>query len=480
MKRRQRLKQIRRCKKIKKQGYITVGLSADYPPFEFHKTINGEDKIVGFDVSLAKKVAKQLGVKLRINEMQFSSLLGALKTGKIDMIISGMNSTPARAKEVSFSKNYLSVQERMLIRTTDKNKFKTTQDFSGHKVGAQTESTELEFVQNQLTGSTPVSLAKFTDLVLQLNNKKIDGIVTQTPIGKAYANQSKTLTMINPGFTSGTKQTNVAVSKDAPALLAHVNKTITYVDKHNLMDKYQKTANKLMFSKQNFLQQYGNYYVTGVEITVALALIGVIFGTLLGTLLAMMRRSKIWLVKAIGAVYVEYTRGTPLLVQVFIVFFGTQILGLHVSAFVSSSLAMGMNSGAYVSEIIRGGINSVDTGQDKAARSLGLASGQSMRYVILPQAFKNILPALGNEFISVIKESSIVSVVGVGEIMFQTGVIQGASFKPFFPLIIASLLYFVLTFGLSRLLRLVEKKFNLSSDSNIVRECEQPRSEAGE
>ncbi|KIS03954.1 Amino acid ABC transporter, amino acid-binding/permease protein [Paucilactobacillus wasatchensis] len=191
-------------------------------------------------------------------------------------------------------------------------------------------------------------------------------------------------------------------------------------------------------------------------------------GTMLGTVLALLRRGKVKILKWLSVIYIEYTRGTPLLVQVFIVFFGTQVIGLHVSAFVSSALAMGLNSGAYVAEIIRGGLNSVDSGQNEAARSLGLNSALAMRHVVLPQAFKNILPALGNEFIAVIKESSIVSVVGVGELMFQTGVIQGASFKPFIPLVFASLIYFVLTFGLSRILSLVEKRYNLSSQSNII------------
>lgn len=453
---------------IKKKGYITVGLSADYPPYEFHKTINGQDKIVGFDIDVAKKIAKDMGVKLKIDEMQFDGLLGALKTGKIDMIISGMSKTPERAKEVTFSDTYLAAKQKILIRKADVDKYKTTMDFNNVNVGAQKQTTQEELAKTQLDGSKVTSLAKFTDLVLQLENKKIDAIVAEGPVGQAYVDQNKSLTMINPGFTNSIKNTAVALPKNAPALTAQVNKSISEIKSQKLMPKYQKAANKLMFSKQSFFKEYGSYYVKGAWFTVALAFIGVIIGTALGTLLALMRRGKMKLLKWLSVIYIEYTRGTPLLVQVFIVFFGTQVIGLHVSAFVSSALAMGLNSGAYVAEIIRGGLNSVDVGQNEAARSLGLNSGLSMRYVILPQAFKNILPALGNEFIAVIKESSIVSVVGVGELMFQTGVIQGASFKPFLPLIFASLIYFVLTFGLSRLLNLIEKRYNLSSQSNIV------------
>lgn len=173
-----------------------------------------------------------------------------------------------------------------------------------------------------------------------------------------------------------------------------------------------------------------------------------------------MKLSRNWLAKVVANIYIEFIRGTPLLVQAFIVFFGTQILGLDLSAFVAGAIAMAINSGAYVAEIIRGGINSVPVGQTEAARSLGLHQSQAMRYVILPQAMKNIWPALGNEFVTDIKESSVLSVIGATELMFEGTVVQGASFKPFLPLVVVAILYFIMTFTLSRLLRLIEKRFN--------------------
>ena len=146
-----------------------------------------------------------------------------------------------------------------------------------------------------------------------------------------------------------------------------------------------------------------------------------------------------------------------MLVQVFIVFFGTTAaLGLDVSALICGTIALIINSSAYIAEIIRAGINAVDKGQMEAARSLGLNYIQTMKSVIMPQAIKNILPALGNEFVTLIKESSIVSTIGVGEIMFNAQVVQGISFDPFTPLIVAAVLYFILTFALSRIMSLVE------------------------
>jgi len=226
---------------------------------------------------------------------------------------------------------------------------------------------------------------------------------------------------------------------------------------------YQKKANKLMFADQSFWAKYGNLFIKGTLLTLALAAIAVVIGVILGTIFALFKLSPNFILKAIGNIYVEYVRGTPLLVQAFMVFFGTQVIGFNLSAFAAGALAMGLNSAAYVAEIIRSGINSVDNGQNEAARSLGLSKGKAMRYIILPQAVKNILPALGNEFVTVIKEGSVVSVIGVGELMFQTGVVQGASFKPFFPLVITSLIYFVLTFGISRALGYAENRMNRTS-----------------
>lgn len=181
--------------KIQEKGVLTVGLSADYPPYEFHQTIDGKDKVVGFDVSIAEKIAKDLDVKLEIKEMNFDSLLGSLKTGKIDMIISGMSPTPERQKEVDFSDPYMFVQQRVVIRKTDKDKFTSVNDFSGVKVGAQKQTTQEELAQNELVGSEVVSLQKVPDLILNLKSNKVDAVVLEGPVAEAYISQDKTLAM---------------------------------------------------------------------------------------------------------------------------------------------------------------------------------------------------------------------------------------------------------------------------------------------
>ncbi|MBC1483088.1 ABC transporter permease subunit [Listeria sp. FSL L7-1485] len=455
-------KQDETLTKIQEKGVLTVGLSADYPPYEFHQTIDGKDEIVGFDVSIAKKIAKDLDVKLDIKEMNFDSLLGSLKTGKIDMIISGMSPTPERQKEVDFSAPYMLVQQRVVVRKADTDKFTTVNDFSGVKVGAQKQSTQEELAQKELIGSDVVSLQKVPDLILNLKSNKIDAIVLEGPVAEAYLSQDKTLALADVKFQNGSKETAIALPKGSTALQEKVNTSIKEIQDTGALKNYKKEANKLMFQDGSFYEKYGNYFVKGTLITIALAAIGVLCGAIFGSLLALMKLAKTRWLRWPASCYIEFVRGTPLLIQIFIVFFGTQIIGLDVSAFVSGCIALSLNSAAYVAEIIRAGISAVNKGQMEAARSLGMTQSASMRYIILPQAVKNILPALGNEFVTVIKESSIVSVIGVTELMFMTGVVQGASFKPFIPLVITSLIYFVLTFSLSRLLGVAERRMRTS------------------
>ncbi|SMP62834.1 amino acid ABC transporter membrane protein, PAAT family [Anoxynatronum buryatiense] len=209
----------------------------------------------------------------------------------------------------------------------------------------------------------------------------------------------------------------------------------------------------------SFITRYQGLYLTGTRNTIFLAVLAVLFGVMLGLILALMRRSSLKPVKFIAAAYIEFVRGTPLLVQLFIIFYGLPVVtGMRFPDFVAGVIALSLNSAAYVAEIIRAGLQSVDRGQMEAARSLGMPHNMAMRHIIIPQAFKNILPALGNEFIVVIKESAIVSVIGIYDIMRSANIVRGITYRPFEPLIVAALIYFVLTFTLSNLLGVAERR----------------------
>ncbi|MGN0145135.1 MAG: amino acid ABC transporter permease [Clostridium sp.] len=212
-----------------------------------------------------------------------------------------------------------------------------------------------------------------------------------------------------------------------------------------------------------FIGKYYEYYIKGTEITIILAICSVLCGTVLGLALSLLRRSRFKILSFIAKAYVEFMRGTPILVQIYIIYIGIpKLVGADLPDIVVGAIALSLNSSAYVSEIIRAGIEAVDKGQLEAARSLGMNNRLAMFEIIIPQAFKNILPALGNEFISVIKESSMVSVIGVAELMYNAGIVRGNTALGLEPIVIAAGIYFVITFVLTRALGHVERRMKVS------------------
>lgn len=218
------------------------------------------------------------------------------------------------------------------------------------------------------------------------------------------------------------------------------------------------------------LNGYYGLIIEGAKVTILISLVALVFGFILGLLICLMKMSKFKVLKWPSSAYVQILRGTPLFVQIFIIYFGLPQFGISFpdigsisSDFISGAFALSINSSAYVAEIFRSGIQSVDKGQMEASRSLGLGYVDTMKFVIVPQAIKNVLPALGNEFITLVKESSIISVIGVQELMFRAGIVRTSIAKAFEPYIAAAIMYLIITTVLSWLVGLLEKKLAQSN-----------------
>ena len=222
-----------------------------------------------------------------------------------------------------------------------------------------------------------------------------------------------------------------------------------------------------------FLKYWDKYLIDGVGYTLALSAITVAGGVVLASLLALMKMSRIAPLRWISSVYIEIIRGTPMLLQFYFFYFGLPMLipALNKQKFVCIAIALICNSAAYVSEVIRSGIQAVDPGQREAALSLCFSSSGAMWYVIMPQAIKNILPALGNEFIMIIKDTSLASTFFIGDLMTQYLLIRGATYLSIEPLVIAGVIYFIMTFALSKLFGHFEHKMQRSDrQSGTVRQ----------
>jgi polar amino acid transport system substrate-binding protein len=229
---------------IKEKGVIVLGTAADYPPYEFHKEINGEDHIVGFDIEIAKAFAEDLGVELEIKDMKFEGLIAALVADNIDFIVAGMVPKPERAEVIDFSIPYYQAEQSILIKAEDVDKFTKPEDFEGTVVGAQKATVQEEIVLNQITGAEYKGLSKITDLVLELKNDKVAAVVLVKPVADAYANQNDDL--IVPEISFGTEEgVAAAVNKGNAELLAELNKTLENLIETGELDTFISEATLL-------------------------------------------------------------------------------------------------------------------------------------------------------------------------------------------------------------------------------------------
>ena len=229
-----------------------------------------------------------------------------------------------------------------------------------------------------------------------------------------------------------------------------------------------KDMSPASFFNFSFLPKYGVFFVQGVEYTLLLAIVSVSLAVIPARLLALMRLSRNKVVKTVSGAYIAVFRSTPMLVQLSIIYFGlfgvisiprVTILGfVDLSRFIPGVVALALNSSAYVAEIFRAGILAVDAGQMEAARSLGLSKWQGMKLVVLPQAIKNVLPALANEVVTMVKESSICSMLGMAELMFGAKAVASTTYISLAPYTLAALIYFCINYPASKAIEAVERR----------------------
>lgn len=210
-------------------------------------------------------------------------------------------------------------------------------------------------------------------------------------------------------------------------------------------------------------RKYDYVFIEGIKWTLILSVITIFFGTVLGTVIAFMKMSNNKVLRFIADVYNGVIRGTPILLQLYFFWLWLpKILPIRLTDRQAVTVGLIVNGASFISEVIRSGIQAVDIGQTEAAKSLGIRKNYTMRYIILPQAIKNILPALGNEFISMLKQTSLGSTFFIGEIMSSWRAVQTATYKPIPSLIIIGIIYLILTYLLTFLLGIFERKLKES------------------
>ncbi|WP_312652529.1 transporter substrate-binding domain-containing protein [Proteiniclasticum sp.] len=236
--------------KIKEKGTLVLGTSADYPPYEFHASINGKDEIVGFDIEIGKEIAKDLGVELVIKDMKFDGLLAALDQGNIDIVIAGMSPTPERAENVDFSQIYYQSLQTVVVRAEDKDVLTSADSLKGKKIGVQKGAIQETIASEQFPGASPVALGKITDLILSLNSGRIDSAIIEYPVAKSGVVANPGLFITEIPIEMEDNGTAIALKKDSGDYLEAVNKTLTRLLDENLVDKFVADATLLAEEQQ--------------------------------------------------------------------------------------------------------------------------------------------------------------------------------------------------------------------------------------
>ena len=485
---------------VQADEYLRIGMEAAYAPFNWTQDddSNGAVKIDGtnqyangYDVQVAKKIAKELGKKPLIVKTSWNGLIPALTSGKIDMIIAGMSPTEERKKEIAFSNSYYTSEPVVLVQKNGAYaQAKTLDDFKGAKITSQ-QGVYLYNLISQLKGAKQeTAMGDFAQMRQALESGVIDGYISERPeaLTAEAANSSFKMIQFKKGFEVGKEDASIAIGmqKDDQRM-AKVNEAISKIssqDQVKLMDemiKKQPVEKSSAKEKQDFFkevtkiwQENWPQFLRGAGLTLLISITGTITGLLIGLLIGVFRTAPTSKNKALAIlqklfgwflnVYIEIFRGTPMIVQSMVIYYGSaQAFGISIDRTIAAIIIDTINTGAYMSYNERGGIFAVDKGQFEAATALGMTHGQTMRKIVLPQVIRNILPATGNEFVINIKDTSVLNVISVVELYFSGNTIATQTYKYFQTFTIIAVIYFVLTFTITRILRYVEHRFDTDS-----------------
>lgn len=477
--------------------YLRIGMEAAYAPFNWTQDDdkNGAVKIEGtnqysngYDVQIAKQVAKALGKKPLVVKTSWNGLIPALTSGKLDMIIAGMSPTAERKKEIAFSNSYYTSEPVVLVNKDGAYaNAKTLKDFKGAKITSQ-QGVYLYNLISQLTGAKQeTAMGDFAQMRQALESGVIDGYISERPeaLTAESANSKFKMIQFKKGFEVNEEDATIAIGmRKSDNRLEQVNAAIAKIsakDQVALMDKMiqnqpvetDTSKDKTTFFGQvtKILKDNWPQFLRGAGLTLLISITGTIAGLIIGLLIGVYRTAPTAKNKALALlqtlfgwflnVYIEIFRGTPMIVQSMVIYYGTaQAFGVSIDRTIAAIFIVSINTGAYMSEIVRGGIFAVDKGQFEAATALGMTHNQTMRKVVLPQVVRNILPATGNEFVINIKDTSVLNVISVVELYFSGNTIATQTYQYFQTFTIIAVIYFVLTFTVTRILRYVERRFD--------------------
>ena len=452
----------------------TIASDSSFAPFVFQDSNN---KYTGIDMDLIKAIAKDQGFTIEITNPGFDAALNAVQSGQADGMIAGMSVTDARKETFDFSEPYYTANAILAIKETST--ITSYKDLKGKTVGVKNGTASQTFLtKNQSKYDYKIkTFADASSMYDSLNSGSVDAVMDDEPVVKYSISQGQKLKTPIKGTPIG--DTAFAVKKGSnPELIQMFNNGLANIKKNGqyqkILDKYLKKSSSNTSSSGStvdettiwgLLQNNYKQLLSGLGITLALALLSFAIAMIIGIIFGMFSVSPVKALRIISEVFVDVIRGIPLMILAAFIFWGIpnliESMTGHqnpINDFVAGTIALSLNAGAYIAEIVRGGIQAVPAGQMEASRSLGISYSKTMRKIILPQATKIMLPNFVNQFVIALKDTTIVSAIGLVE-LFQTGkIIIARNYQSFKMYAILAVFYLIIITLLTRLAKRLEKR----------------------
>ena len=452
----------------KKDKYI-IASDSSFAPFVFQDDSN---QYTGIDMELIKAIAKDQGFTVEVTNPGFDAAINSVQTGQADGIIAGMSVTDARKKTFDYSDPYYTANSILAVK--DSSNIKSYEELKGKTVGVKTGTASQTFLEENKS-KYGYSIKTFSDAASMydsLNTGSVAAVMDDEPVVKYAIKQGKKLKTPIEGTPSG--KVAFAVKKGSnPELIEMFNNGLANLKESG---KYQEILDKYLASEEKestvdestiwgLLQNNYKELLKGLGVTIALALISFAIAMVIGIIFGMFSVSPYKPLRWIAEIFVDVIRGIPLMIVAAFIFWGIPNLiesmtgqQSPINAFVAGTIALSLNAGAYIAEIVRGGIQAVPVGQMEASRSLGISYSKTMRKIILPQATKIMLPNFVNQFVIALKDTTIVSAIGLAE-LFKTGKdIIARNYQSFRMYAILAVLYLIIITLLTRLAKRLEKR----------------------
>ncbi|MFV8048728.1 ABC transporter permease subunit [Mycobacterium sp. 48b] len=453
---------------LKSAGVLRVGTEGVYSPFSYHDTATGQ--LVGYDVDVARAVGDKLGVRVEFVETPWDSIFAALEANRFDVVANEVTITPERQAKYDLSQPY-SVGEGVIVTRADDDSIKSLADLKG-KVAAENATSNWSEIARK-AGARVEAVEGFTQAIKLLNQGRVDVVVNDSIAVYAYLAETNDTSVKIAGTVGEKSEQGFAARKDSgllPELNAALDELRADGTLATISQRYLKAnasgapaegAPAVRSTWQLIADNLWPLAKAALTMTIPLTIISFAIGLVIALAVALARLSPNVVLSNIARFYISIIRGTPLLVQLFIVFFALPEFGVKIDPFPAAVIAFSLNVGGYAAEIIRSAIQSIPKGQWEAAETIGLNYTGTLRRIVLPQAARVAVPPLSNTLISLVKDTSLASTILVTELLRQAQIIAAPTFE-FFALYGTAAIYYwviclVLSFGQSRLERRLER-----------------------